>query len=461
MARDAQRRGVIRRVLFRAVLLLGMVSGGGVLGQDGPGPAGLEPELDVRRDATVDAVARVMPAVVNVATRTWVGGRARDPFEQRIEEFFGHRQSPRAAYSRGSGVVVDPEGYVLTNQHVVGDADDISVQFADTEESLPAERVALSAGKDVALLKIRAPAGRRFPAVAFARDGDLLLGETVLALGNPFGLGGSVSRGILSAKTRRAPDAEPAGGRLELADWLQTDAAINPGNSGGPLVNLRGELIGINVAVMRPDAGAQGIGFAVPVQRINEALAEILSGESVGGLWFGARMRPGRPALTVGEVQPGSPAAAAGLKAGDEVREVDGRPVDGLIDFNRRLLDAGAERELRLGVRREGRDRRLVLRLTEETAFFNAGLVRERLGALVREARGGLEVMSVEPGSGAHRAGLRPGMWLLACDGQPVGDVVSLAKRIHARAVRDPVRLDVVFQQGWIRYRGGIEVNLR
>ncbi|MFM8357854.1 MAG: trypsin-like peptidase domain-containing protein, partial [Verrucomicrobiota bacterium] len=215
-----------------------------------PAPATPAPEPDLRRDPVVEAVAKVLPAVVNVSSRTWERRGSADPLDRMIEEYFGYRRAPRASYSRGSGVIIDPEGYVLTNVHVVGDSDDVSVQLADTEESLPAERVALSEAKDVALLRIKAPAGRRFRAVKLARDDDLLLGETVLALGNPFGLGGSVSRGILSSKSRRAAGEEPEGGRLEWRDWLQTDAAINPGNSGGPLVNLRGELIGINVAVL-------------------------------------------------------------------------------------------------------------------------------------------------------------------------------------------------------------------
>ena len=181
----------------------------------------------------------------------------------------------------------------------------------------------------MALLQIRATKGEKFTAVKFAADDDLLLGETVLALGNPFGLGGSVSRGILSSKSRRpATENEP----LDVLDWLQTDAAINPGNSGGPLINLRAELIGINVAVFRE---GQGIGFAIPVKRISEALSEIFTPETIRSLWFGARFRSETNGFAALSVQHSSPAERGGLRVGDLVLRVDGKVARSLIDLNR------------------------------------------------------------------------------------------------------------------------------
>src|SRR6185369_10206701 len=176
-------------------------------------------------------------------------------------------------YSLGSGVVIDEAGYLLTNDHVVRRADQIGVKFATGTNVYEATVVAHDEKNDVALLKLKAAPGEKFRAIRFAREDDLLLGETVLALGNPFGLGGSVTRGILSSKSRTVPKE---GESLAIPNWLQTDAPINPGNSGGPLVNLRGELIGINVAIYRE---AQGISFAVPVKQVSAALAEIYSPE--------------------------------------------------------------------------------------------------------------------------------------------------------------------------------------
>src|SRR5438105_5747490 len=226
-------------------------------------------ELDIRRDAVVEAVQSVMPSVVNVATEELVA--VRDSLDDLFREFFDpyhRRRQPNTQFSLGSGVIVDEDGFVLTNFHVVSRARRVWVKLSDGRE-FECERISGNSFADVALLQIRASKGEKFTAVKFADDDDLLLGETVLALGNPFGLGGSVSRGILSSKSRRPPtENEP----LDVMDWLQTDAAINPGNSGGPLVDLRGELVGVNVAVYRE---GHGIGFAIPIKRVTEALSEI------------------------------------------------------------------------------------------------------------------------------------------------------------------------------------------
>src|SRR5205807_1589569 len=211
-----------------------------------------------------------------------------------------------------------------TNLHVVRRAGTVWVKLADGRE-FEARPIVGNTRKDVALLKLVARGNGKFKAVKFAKDDDLLLGETVLALGNPFGLGGSVTRGILSSKSRRpATEKEP----LDVMDWLQTDAAINPGNSGGPLINLRGELIGVNVAVYRE---AQGIGFAVPVKRVSAALAEIYSPELLQSLWFGARVRPGPAPMQVLSVQEQSPAARAGLRAADSILQINGKAPGGFI----------------------------------------------------------------------------------------------------------------------------------
>src|SRR6476660_7406985 len=182
----------------------------------------LAAEPDIRRDATVAAVERVMPCVVNIATATVV--EYQDFYQSLFHEFFGGNAGPRrqqAEYSIGSGVIIDEDGYVLTNLHVVRRATRIQVKLWDGRE-YEADRIVATENSDVALLKIRCKPGEKFKAVNFAADDDLLLGETVLALGNPFGLGGSVTKGILSSKSRRpATENEP----LDVMDWLQTDAA--------------------------------------------------------------------------------------------------------------------------------------------------------------------------------------------------------------------------------------------
>lgn len=452
---------------FACVILFALLATAGSPAADEPIIAEGEavpaaPSADIRRDATVLAVERVMPAVVNIATRTWVDRES--AYERRLREFYGYQRRPEANYARGSGVVIDEDGYVLTNSHVVGDADDIWVQFYDSDEAIPAKRVELSQSKDVALLKLNPKQPRKFRAVKFAKDDDLLLGETVIALGNPFGLGGSIAKGILSSKSRRPSTALPAGESLDIADWLQTDAAINPGNSGGPLVNLRGELIGLNVAVLSP-GHSQGIGFAIPIHRVNEALAEMLSGETVAGYWFGARLKPASRPLTVQAVQPGSPAAQAGIQPGDTILQVNGKPPGSLIEFNRVLTTAKDKREIELLTRRNGENRQTQLRLIDERVFFNNALLRKRAGFTVRETPNGFAVDAVERGGPAEQARLRAGMLLASVEDQPVDSLVSLAKAAYSREAGTPFKLGVVFLEraGFFvrRYEGEVAVKLR
>jgi len=441
--------------------------------------AATPPPADIRRDTTVEAVQRVMPAVVNIRTETIV--ERHDPFERLLREFWGPYYSQRnrteTTYSLGSGVIIDEEGWVLTNFHVVSRATRVFVRLADGKE-YEAERIVGTSYADVALLRIVNTNKAKFATIPFAADDDLLLGETVIALGNPFGLGGSVSKGILSSKSRRPPmENEP----LEVEDWLQTDAAINPGNSGGPLVNLRGELIGVSVAVYRE---GQGIGFAIPVRRISGALAEMYSPETLESLWFGARVRPGRLPLTISSVQADSPAAKAGLRAGDQIVEVNGRPPQRFIDFTRTLVEAGTTRTVALAVQRGTERKTTRIRLVRETSFFNSELVRQKIGLSVEELtpqvaetlglgdKRGVIITDVEPGSPAARAGLQKNMIITTVDGQvtwrekqPAPSYVPVAKALHAKQKGEKSRFEVIIPRRRGRYiefqQATVEVTVR
>ncbi|TMP99535.1 MAG: PDZ domain-containing protein [Verrucomicrobia bacterium] len=402
-------------------------------------------EADVRRDATVEAVERVMPSVVNIATATIV--EYNDPFGQMLREFWGpyyQRRQPNTQYSLGSGVIIDENGYVLTNLHVVRRAGAIRVTLADGRE-FEAKPIVGNTRRDVALLKLITRGVEKFKAVSFAMDDDLFLGETVLALGNPFGLGGSVSRGILSSKNRRPPlETEP----LDVADWLQTDAAINPGSSGGPLLNLRGELIGLNVAIYRQ---GHGIGFAIPIKQVTEALSEIFIPEVTQSAWFGARIKSGPYPLAVAEVEPESPAAKAGLQKGDVIAQVNGRRPKDFIQCTE-LISASPNLEVTLTVQRNGERRNIGARMIPL-----AQLVRQKLGASVQELdqdqlaeklgfrRGeGLLVADVEQGGPAERADLQRGSLITAMDGQGTPDLLSAAGALARKRKGERVELLVV-----------------
>ena len=452
------------------LLLLGCLLGGttGASGQTG--------ETDIRRDATVIAVEKVMPSVVNIATETII--HVRDDFDEFFRLFwdpYHRRQPPNSQYSLGSGIVIDEEGYLLTNDHVVRRADKITVKFCTGTNFYTATVVASDPKSDVALLKLNARPGEKFKAIQLAHEDDLLLGETVLALGNPFRLGGSVSRGILSSKSRIVPkEGEP----LDIPNWLQTDAPINLGNSGGPLVNLRGELIGINVAVLNEVEGqrAQGIGFAIPIRRVLEALSDIFPTEFVKAYWFGARVKVGTTPLVIMSVQAQSPAGRAGLKVGDAILQVNGKPPRSFIDFTD-LLAAGAGSEVSLAIRRGGAGKNIAVRLVSEKSVFNAGMIRDKLGLNLEEltpqqasrygvgTSDGFLIAGVEEDSPAAAAGLQRGILVTAIDGQLPVDLCAAAKLLYPKKKGDRVQLGIPVLQRMgnfnIRSQGVVELAVR
>ena len=370
---------------------------------------------DIRRDAVVTAVERVMPAVVNISTRRQVAQNALvyDWFRDMWAPFT--RQLPPQE-SAGSGFLIDETGYILSNIHVIEGAHEVWVKFWDDRPPVRATPLVGLPRSDVALLKLDAPEGEKFAYVNFAADDDLLLGETVIALGNPLGLGGSVSRGILSAKNRRATSENE---NLSIPDWLQTDAAINPGNSGGPLINLKGEVIGINVAVSRQ---GQGIGFAIPTKQVSEALREFFTPEVLHFQWFGVRLKGSRAPFEVIAMDPESPAAKAGIRMGDQITEVNGAKPKSLLEFAR-----AANKPSRMLLLREGRK----ITVTPKPLSFT-NMVQQKLGFNVAEVAGNrhparMLIGEVEDGGPAEMAQLKQGYYLTHINGRAVNSLFDLA----------------------------------
>jgi len=414
----------------------------------------------------VQAVAKTLPSVVNIRTETVV--EVRDPFAELFQDFWNpYYRQPRQDIRRslGSGVVIGKEGYILTNDHVVRRATKIKVKFADGSE-FDADRVAYDQRSDLALLRIVIPKGseKEFEAVGFARDDDLLLGETVIALGNPFGLGGSVSRGILSSRDRQSPQA---GEVLDMENWLQTDAAINPGNSGGPLINLDGELIGINVAVHRQ---GQGIGFAIPIARVKETLGKFFAPEQLRGLWFGARATIDTNSLRLARVEPNSPAAKAGLQRGDTVVQVNGNNVKNFVDWAKEVAGRGLK-TVRLKIFRGGRFLTIPVTLVPEEKVFNSEAIKNRLGITIRNLTertaeqlgmsfyGGYLITNVEKNGPGATAGLNSGNVIQRVDNKQPESLVAFAKDILTRSADDTVNLSVVWELrrgGFIQRRAGV-----
>jgi S1-C subfamily serine protease len=411
----------------------------------------VHPAEDVRRDAVVQAVEKAIPAVVNIGTETVT--RLRDPFEEALRDFFDpyHRnRPPNTQFSLGSGVIVDEEGYLITNHHVVQRADKIRVMTSDQTEH-QAVLVAADPGSDLALLKIIGSPGKKFKALPLAADDDLLLGETVVAVGNPFGLGVSVSRGILSSKSRAvAKENQP----LDIPNWLQTDASINPGNSGGALINLRGELIGVNVAVLRE---AQGIGFAIPVRRVNEVLSQMATPETLKGLWFGARFRMQAPGqILFSHVDPGSPAHQAGIKSGDQLRRVNGVVAKTYIEALDLLLKSPPGKEIKLELVRDKTPREVRVTMTPEDQVFNSAYVRKRTGLTLQPitpdlaqrlglpSAEGFLIREIDKRSPAAEGPLHAGHIILTFAGSSFGSIKDLGRFLSTKSASANVPVEVL-----------------
>ena len=390
-----------------------------------------------------DVAARVGPSVVRVLTteraapaRAEVPPELRgSPMEEMLRRFGGRDQAqpqaPRRA-GQGSGFVIHADGFIVTNAHVVGTNAEVQVVLADGRD-LPARVVGRDAATDIALLKVEA--GAPLPALAFGDSDATRVGEWVMAMGNPFGLGGTVTAGIVSARGRQI-------GAGPYDDFIQTDASINPGNSGGPLFNAAGEVVGVNTAIFSPSGGNIGIGFAVPSRMVQHVVAQLREHGAVQRGWLGVSLQPmdrdlaaamnaadAKGAL-VNAVEPESPAARAGLRAGDVITAIDGRRVETPRDLAAGVADVAPGRSATLAVLRNGTAMERRVEIGSNPANAAAAKpgqpAQPALGiGLAPRREGGVAITRVEPGSVAAERGLRE------------GDVVLRAGERDAREPRD------------------------
>jgi serine protease Do/serine protease DegQ len=387
---------------------------------------------------------RVTPAVVNIAVLQRSpedqNPLMRDPFFRR---FFGLPGQPSPQISAGSGVIIDARnGFVITNAHVVKEAREVAITLKDNRR-LPAKIVGADAGTDIALLRIEP---KNLVELKWGDSDALQVGDFVLAIGNPFGVGQTATSGIVSALGRSGLNVEG------YEHFIQTDASINPGNSGGALVNLRGELIGINTAIIGPAGGNVGIGFAVPAfiaQAVVQQLAR--SGEvKRGRLGLSMEDAAGVTGATIADVQQGSAAAQAGLQKGDVVTAINGRPVRGGAELRARLGVVPAGDTVELKVQRGSEARILKARIEEIEKAQAAGQAIEGLaGATFADAqRRGLPgsnravlVTEVQPDSAAFKHGLRTGDLVIGVNQRRINTLQELAR---ALGVAGRIALNVV-----------------
>lgn len=413
-------------------------------------------------------VEEAAPGVVNISTSRTIESRGGPSFhgfgEQDIPEifrhFFGDRfpvppgngQGPGQGRSEerqslGSGFVISEDGYVLTNAHVVEDADEVLVRFNDRRE-LEAEIVGTDPQTDIALLKVEATG---LPTLNLGDSDDLDVGEWVAAIGSPFGFDHSVTAGIVSAINRTLP-------RDAYVPFIQTDVAINPGNSGGPLFNLDGEVVGINSQIFTRSGGFMGLSFAIPINVAMDVADQLRDDGRVNRGWLGVMIQPvsrdlaesfgmEQPAgALIADLDPEGPAARGGLQAGDVILEVNGEDVERSSTLPRLIGRVAPGNEVELRVLRDGREVSEQVELgswpnSEQGGAGQPDNSQVRLGVAVREVdesvreqlnlQGGVEVTGVEPQSVAAQAGIRPGDILVSIDQQRVSSAKELAEVVE------------------------------
>ncbi len=444
-----------RRLALVAVLLAGTALGGLTVSHAASDraepvnpvtvtPAGL-PDFS-------DLVSRVKPAVVSITTKARAPAAEAPmmpfPFNQMVPD----QGRPRVMEGRGSGFVVSAEGTIITNHHVVKDATSVTVTF-DDGRTLPAKVIGRDARTDIAVLKVEA--GRKLPFIQMGNSRAVKPGEWVVAMGNPFGLGGTVTAGIVSAVGRDI-------GAGPYDQFIQIDAPINQGNSGGPLFTQDGKVIGMNTAILSPHGGSVGIGFAVPSDLIRTVAAQIgtngkvtrgfigVESQAVAGATARALNLPENSGALLAGIGGDSPAAKAGLRAGDVVQAVNGAKVTGPRDLAVAVADLKPGETARMEVLRDGKPAEVKVTVgempTERVASLETGEKADRaqigvaLAPLTPEMRGQLEVpddvrgvvvRGVRPGSAAQAAGLRPGDVILGVGGKTVDNPAEAGKAIR------------------------------
>jgi Do/DeqQ family serine protease len=428
-----------------------------------------------RQVSLSDIAERAVRSVVNISsTRTVRQPRAHSPYRGNpFFDYFRHHGAPqreRRAKSLGSGVIVSADGLVVTNNHVVKNASSIRVTLSDGR-TLSAKALGTDPKSDLALLRLEGELKKIQP-IPFGASGKLRLGEVVLAIGNPFGVGQTVTMGIVSALGRANM------GIVDYEDFIQTDAAINPGNSGGALIDMRGKLVGINTAILSRSGGYQGIGFAIPAAMVKPIMESLLKHGRVVRGWLGVAIQDltkemavamglsVEQGVLVADVQPESPAQKAGLRRGDVIIKLDGAPTLSVSRLRNKVASSGAKAKIKLTVLREGKEQGLEVTLGvlpgDRSATLDAtqgvlgGLSLEPMTEEQRQRRrlparvGGVLVKSVEPRSAADSAGLRGGDVILQINRQPAASPYAFSQ-IYRKA-RDRVLLLV--------HRGGSTMYL-
>src|SRR6202521_5662320 len=465
------------------------------------------PALARGPDAIADVAESVIDAVVNISTSQTIDSKVGpmpqlppgSPFEEFFDEFFKNRRgqgdnpnrehTPRRVNSLGSGFIIDAGGVVVTNNHVISDADEVNVILNDGSK-LKAEIIGRDQRTDLALLRVKSP--KPLKSVKFGDSDRLRLGEWVIAIGNPFSLGGTVTAGIVSARNRDINSGP-------YDNYIQTDAAINRGNSGGPLFNLEGEVIGINTAIISPSGGSIGIGFAVPSKTAIAVIDQLREfGETRRG-WLGVRiqqvtdeiaeslnLKPAHGALVAGVDEKG-PAKPAGIEAGDVIIKFDGKDINEMRDLPRVVADTPVGKDVDVTIVRKGKEENRVVKLgrledgekqaaltpKKDAAPEEKTVVQKTLGLnlanmtddlrkryKIKDSVKGVVITGVEAQSAASDKRLNAGDVIVEVSQETVADAEALQKRVDQlkKEGRKSALLLVANAEGELRF---VALNLQ
>jgi serine protease Do len=401
-----------------------------------------------RRTPIVDAVAKARAAVVNIRTEKLVQ-RQSSPFfgfgDSIFDQFFRDMLPPRSykTQSLGSGVIIDADGHILTNAHVVDKASKIYIALMDNQPELEAELIGKDNRIDLAILKIIKTG--KYPFLPPARSDDLLLGETIIAIGNPLGLGHSITTGIISSLKRRILVDEHYS-----SVFIQSDALINPGNSGGPLININGELIGINTAIARQ---AQGIGFSIPIDTAKRVLGDLINHGRVRRGFLGAVVGTVSPTFVrshgvggvlIEEIQSGSPAAKCGLLEADVILKIDSIPVSSPEQYHSMLQTYTPEDCFEIALLRGAQHLTKTIELEPLPAGYELSYTRRVFGFELHQQKSGVYIDRVVSGSAADKVGLRRGDQIVKVDDVEVETLTEYKHAIEYRLGRRPLTFTVV-----------------
>jgi serine protease Do len=435
-------------------------------------PIGRAEQPFPRENAVVRAVRKVSPAVVNISTSKLVEGGVSpffsfendDFFNRFFRDFFEPRKRRYVQNSLGSGVIIDSaQKYILTNHHVIVRASKITITLADQKE-FEARVLGTDPESDLAVLKIESDTS--LPAIRMGRSHDLMIGETVIAIGNPFGLSHTVTTGVISALNRSVRTQSGV-----YHNFIQIDASINPGNSGGPLLNINGELVGINTAIY---SGAEGIGFAIPIDRARRIVSDLIHYGRVHTAWLGITVQdltknlieyfslPVDRGVLITQVVPGSPASDKGLKRGDVITELNKNNIGSSRDYYDQLSQHTADEVIHLTLIRDGKRKEMSIKaalfppdLALDLAFDRLGFkvedLNKRLAAQYRlENKESLVIVAVKKGSQSDKIGIEPGDLV-----RRINDLSISNKQEFTRAViryRLKEQVTVLIQRGWRVY---------